>query len=48
MRLRRAVLSERGIPSELGTDSAWTFEPMAEIGRQKLLDAGWDGRRQCW
>ena len=41
----QAVLSERGIPSELGTDSAWTFEPYGpEFGRQKLLDAGWDGR----
>jgi polysaccharide pyruvyl transferase WcaK-like protein len=38
------VLSKLGISSELGTDTAWTFEPLGpEYGRKALLDAGWDG-----
>lgn len=38
------VLGKLGIRSELGADTAWTFEPLgAEFGRKKLLDAGWDG-----
>jgi polysaccharide pyruvyl transferase WcaK-like protein len=38
------VLGELGISTELGTDTAWTFEPLGpEYGRKKLLDAGWDG-----
>jgi polysaccharide pyruvyl transferase WcaK-like protein len=40
----QAVLSGLGIPSELGTDTAWTFEPHPDVGRQTLLRAGWDGR----
>jgi len=38
------VLSELGVPSELGADSAWTFEPHGpEVGRRALVEAGWDG-----
>ncbi len=38
------VLSRLGISSELGTDTAWTFEPLGpEYGRRVLRDAGWDG-----
>jgi polysaccharide pyruvyl transferase WcaK-like protein len=41
----QAVLSKLGIPTELGTDTAWTFEPHpAEYGQKALSDAGWDGR----
>jgi polysaccharide pyruvyl transferase WcaK-like protein len=40
----QAVLSKLGIASELGTDTAWTFEPHPpEYGRKALTDAGWDG-----
>ena len=39
------VLARLGIASELGTDTAWTFEPLgAEYGQKALRDAGWDGR----
>jgi len=39
------VLSRLGIASELGTDTAWTFEPLPlAYGRKTLTDAGWDGR----
>jgi len=42
----RVVLSGLGIPSELGTDTAWTFEPLgADYGRRALAAAGWDERR---
>jgi polysaccharide pyruvyl transferase WcaK-like protein len=38
------VLGKLGISTELGTDTAWTFEPLGpEYGRKALLDAGWDG-----
>jgi len=41
----QAVLSKLGIASELGTDTAWTFEPHPpEYGRKALLAAGWDGQ----
>jgi len=41
----QAILSKLGIPTELGTDTAWTFEPHpAEIGRKALSDVGWDGQ----
>jgi polysaccharide pyruvyl transferase WcaK-like protein len=34
-----------GIPTELGTDTAWTFEPRpAEYGQSVLRQVGWDGR----
>jgi polysaccharide pyruvyl transferase WcaK-like protein len=40
----QAVLGELGVPTELGTDTAWTFEPHgSEYGRKALLDSGWDG-----
>jgi polysaccharide pyruvyl transferase WcaK-like protein len=38
------ILGKLGIATELGTDTAWTFEPLGpEYGRQSLRDAGWDG-----
>jgi polysaccharide pyruvyl transferase WcaK-like protein len=41
----QSVLSKLGVPTELGTDTAWTFEPHPpEYGRKALSDAGWDGR----
>jgi polysaccharide pyruvyl transferase WcaK-like protein len=41
----QAVLGKLGVPTELGTDTAWTFEPLGpEYGRQALRDAGWDGK----
>ncbi len=41
----QAVLGRLGVPTELGTDTAWTFEPRGpEYGHKVLLDAGWDGR----
>jgi len=41
----QAVLSKLGVASELGTDTAWTFEPHPqEYGRKALMDAGWDGQ----
>ena len=34
----QAVLSELGVPSEVGTDTAWTFEPHPpEYGRKALI-----------
>ncbi|MCU1296699.1 MAG: hypothetical protein JWO91_977 [Acidobacteriaceae bacterium] len=40
----RTVLRELGVPTELGTDTAWTFEPHpAEYGEQALRRVGWDG-----
>jgi len=40
----RAVLRELGVPTELGTDTAWTFEPFpAEYGQKTLRAVGWDG-----
>jgi polysaccharide pyruvyl transferase WcaK-like protein len=39
------VLGKLGISTELGTDTAWTFEPRGpEYGEKVLRDAGWDGR----
>src|SRR5215467_9989015 len=41
----RALLRELNVPTELGTDTAWTFEPETpEYGRKALKDAGWDGK----
>jgi len=43
----RAVLRKLGLPSELGTDTAWTFEPHSpEYGRRMLRRAGWDEKRR--
>jgi len=40
----RTILRELGVPTELGTDTAWTFEPHpAEYGRKTLRAVGWDG-----
>jgi len=42
----RTILRDLGIPNELGTDTAWTFEPRpAEFGQKVLRDHGWDGSR---
>lgn len=42
----RVILNRLGIPTELGTDTAWTFEPLGpEYGRAVLRQAGWDERR---
>jgi len=41
----RTVLRELGVPTELGTDTAWTFEPHpAEFGQKILRSVGWDSR----
>ena len=41
----RTILRELGVPTELGTDTAWTFKPLPpEFGRKVLADAGWDGK----
>ena len=41
----RTVLRKLGVPTELGTDTAWTFEPLPpEYGRKVLQDHGWDGK----
>ncbi len=41
----QTLLSGLGISTELGTDTAWTFEPHApEYGRKALRAAGWDER----
>src|SRR5947207_13108845 len=40
----RSVLRELGVPTELGTDTAWTFQPRPpEYGQSVLRQAGWDG-----
>jgi polysaccharide pyruvyl transferase WcaK-like protein len=40
----RALLRELGVPAELGTDTAWTFEPLpADYGQRVLREVGWDG-----
>ena len=37
------LLSDLGIPTEMGTDTAWTFEPHPpEYARRALREAGWD------
>jgi polysaccharide pyruvyl transferase WcaK-like protein len=39
------LLSRLGIPTELGTDTAWTFEPNPpEYAQGTLRQAGWDGK----
>lgn len=41
----RDVLGALGVPTESGTDTAWTFEPAApEVGETLLRSLGWDGR----
>ncbi len=42
----RDVLRPLGVPTELGTDTAWTFEPHpAEFGQKVLSEHGWDGKQ---
>ena len=42
----RTRLGELNVPTELGTDTAWTFEPLGpEYGHKALTDAGWDGKK---
>lgn len=42
----KGVLAELGVASRSGTDTAWTFDPAdPDVGRQILLDAGWDGEK---
>src|SRR5258707_14213821 len=39
----QTVLGKLGISTELGTDTAWTFQPHPDAyGRKALRDAGWD------
>ena len=39
----QSVLGNLGVSTELGTDTAWTFEPHPDAyGRKALRDAGWD------
>ena len=39
----QSVLGKLSISTELGTDTAWTFEPHPDsYGRKALRDAGWD------
>jgi polysaccharide pyruvyl transferase WcaK-like protein len=41
----RTVLRELGVPTELGTDTAWTFQPSPpEYGQKVLREVGWDGK----
>jgi len=41
----QAILGKLGVATELGTDTAWTFEPLPpEFGRKALHDAGWDAK----
>jgi polysaccharide pyruvyl transferase WcaK-like protein len=40
----RSTLAELGVPSEFGTDTAWTFEPHGEdYAHGQLRQAGWNG-----
>ncbi len=40
----RTLLRDLGVPTELGTDTAWTFEPKPpEYGQSVLRQVGWDG-----
>jgi len=40
----RTLLRELGVPTELGTDTAWTFEPLPpDYGNEVLRKTGWDG-----
>lgn len=41
----RTILRDLGVPTELGTDTAWTFEPLPpDYGRKALRRVGWDGQ----
>src|ERR1700716_4233597 len=40
----RTLLRDLGVPTELGTDTAWTFDPApSEYGQAVLRKIGWDG-----
>jgi len=42
----RRVLAELNVPSEFGTDTAWTFSPLGDdYARQELRKVGWNGER---
>ncbi len=42
----RTLLRQLGVPTELGTDTAWTFEPHpTSFGAKVLREHGWDGTR---
>jgi polysaccharide pyruvyl transferase WcaK-like protein len=42
----RDILRELDVPTELGTDTAWTFEPLpVDYGQKALRRVGWDGRK---
>ncbi|HKX27710.1 MAG TPA: polysaccharide pyruvyl transferase family protein [Blastocatellia bacterium] len=41
----QTVLGKLGVSTELGTDTAWTFEPLGrEYAEQELRRNGWDGQ----
>jgi len=41
----RTILRRLGVPTELGTDTAWTFAPLPrEYAERALRQKGWDGR----
>jgi len=41
----RTLLRDLGVPTELGTDTAWTFEPRPpEYAQSVLRQIGWDGK----
>ncbi|HUJ95666.1 MAG TPA: polysaccharide pyruvyl transferase family protein [Terriglobales bacterium] len=43
----RTILRELGVPTELGTDTAWTFKPASpEYGQSVLRKIGWDGQKR--
>jgi polysaccharide pyruvyl transferase WcaK-like protein len=40
------VLRDLGVATELGTDTAWTFEPHGpDYGNKVLRESGWDGKK---
>jgi polysaccharide pyruvyl transferase WcaK-like protein len=40
----QAILGKLGVSTELGTDTAWTFEPgLDDFGQSAIRNAGWDG-----
>ena len=42
----RTLLTQLAVPTELGTDTAWTFEPLSpDYGQKALRAIGWDGSR---
>ncbi|MGE0786041.1 MAG: polysaccharide pyruvyl transferase family protein [Sandaracinaceae bacterium] len=42
----RTILDRLGVPTEVGTDTAWTFEAAPSERAEKLLmRAGWDGKQ---